>query len=160
MDIDKEISKAHLNTSGWKLSSHFSSNPIEALASFYLIDPVNQKVAMATASKEAFESIPVNDEAESFAGMVRDSFKNNPDNLPPDICGPLVGYIKATKVYHLWLKQKTPGERMHVLLMMYPSAIRPAITPWHGTVIDPESLQHLTAQIMAADKTRHPEWFN
>ena len=119
---------------------------------------MNDKIAMATASKEAFDSIPVNKAAESFASIIRESFRKNSDSLSPDICGPLVGYIKATQVYQLWLKQH-PGERMHVVLLMYQSVMRPAIIPWHSTVVDPESLQLLTGKIMEADKQHHPEWF-
>jgi hypothetical protein len=110
MNIDKEISKAHLSATGWILNDHFSGNPIEMHACFYLIDTMNDKIAMATASKEAFDSIPVNKAAESFASIIRESFRKNSDSLSPDICGPLVGYIKATQVYQLWLKQH-PGER-------------------------------------------------
>lgn len=159
MNIDKEISKAHLSATGWRLNDHFSGNPIETHACFYIIDTMSDKIAMATASKEAFDSIPVNNTAESFASNIRESFRKNSDSLSPDICDPLVGYIKATQVYQLWLKQH-PGERMHVVLLMYHSVMRPAIIPWHSTVVDPDSLQLIVARIMAADKQRHPELFN
>lgn len=159
MDIDKEISQAHLNSTGWSLDSHHSSNPIEAHALFYVVDMVSGQIVLATASREAFESIPVNDEAGEFADMIRAAVHEGDGDLPPEICGPLVGYTKATQVYRVWRTQHEPDARMHIIILLYPSCARPVMTPWPKTVIDHDALVEIAAQVVSQDKAKHPEWF-
>lgn len=159
MDIDRAIAKAHLNSAGWELNSHRSQNPIEAQATFYIVDMANQEIILATVSREAFDAMPVSDEAESFAGMIRDLVGRSEEELAPEAAGPLIGYIKATQTYQAWARQYGPDERMHIILMLYSGAVRPVMARWQSTVIDHESLSEIAAQALLQDREAHPEWF-
>lgn len=159
MDIDREISKAHLNSGGWRLESHNNGNPIEAHACFYAIDMERSKIVLATTSKAAFDSVPVNEEANAFAGMIRDAVDSADGSIPTDACGPLIAYTKATQVYKVWQQRYSPDERKHIIVMLYASGARPVMTAWPSTVVDHDSVLRIAGQVAQQDRAAHPEWF-
>jgi len=159
VDIDREISKAHLSGCGWKLESYSSGNPIEAHACFYVIDIERSKIILATTSKAAFDSVPPNGEANTFAGMIREAVDSADGGIPAEACGPLIAYTKATQVYKAWQQRYSSDERKHIIVMLYASGVRPVMTAWPSTVVDHDSLIRIVRQVAQQDRAAHPEWF-
>ncbi|GAB0154386.1 hypothetical protein [Marinobacterium sp. BA1] len=173
IDVDFEISKAHLNTNGWNLDHYHSGNSFDANV-FYLVDYRTHDVRIITVNSELAEkfrgpeiaieelafliseqTLVVQETAKSGGPVSQDA-----ENL---LAMALWLYITQTQSYALWKVQAEQGQRLHALINIYGTRdngwVRPSPINYTGTVLPVEALQKTSLDLMAQDRQRHPEWF-
>lgn len=168
-DIDKEISKAHLEANGWQLESHRQGEPITSNV-FYLIDFRVPSVRLFAVSISRFNELIKNpppfkmseivDSVCSISYEMKKS-KKNMKAMPLTLASYFINTgtfekMRRTPGYH-------PENRIHVLAHIYGSRnnayLRSAVMSCDKTIMDPNRLNETSKALMMMDLDKHPEWF-
>lgn len=173
INVDFEISKAHMTANGWNLDHYHSGNAFDANV-FYLVDYRTRDVRIITVNKDLVESFKAPDiDIEELAFLiseqslvVQDASKEGSSPAPENenlLAIALWLYIVRTQSYALWKAQTEPDQRLHALINLYGTRengwVRPSPINYTGTVLPAEALQKTSIDLMEQDRKRHPEWF-
>ncbi len=172
-DVDKEISKSHLKSAGWKVDLCNKSNPFESHM-FYIHDYAHGMVRLITVLNEDFHQISLsgipkelspNSLSTVIASLMKKVSSNSLTTEEELILVPaLVGYIKSTQTYRQWVSECKANERLHALLNIYPAdngeyVVRPFIAKCGNTVMTVEEVINATNHVFQFDFSSHPDWF-
>lgn len=168
VDVDLEISKAHLSAAGWKLENFNHSNPFESYF-IYLNDIDRNNCQMFTVSKSDFAefSMPLDVTPGMLAYLVAESveaYGESNAQLDPTFLFKVMAYIKSTKCYGVWLKQGS--QKLHFCINLYHSRkgvdkamLRPYIANSEALVISADDIQSYAQEVFKLDQASQPNWF-
>lgn len=168
VDVDFEISKAHISAAGWKLDNFNHSNPFGSYF-IYINDIDRNKNQMFTVSKSYFAefSVPLDVTAAMLAYLVAESVEacsESNDHVDPTFLFKLIAYIKSTKCYGVWVKQG--HQKLHFCINLYhtnkgvnKTMLRPFVAQSDELVIHASSMHAYAQEVMKIDQERMPQWF-
>lgn len=171
INIDMEISRAQMLAADWVLDAHHSSNPVDCHF-FYLFNYRTRDVRVHSIVQKDFDSMRLgNFDMNVLAHLLvelsgRQAKGGMSDHDISKLGATLIQYSKSTKTYRAWLASRTPDERMHMMINIYPCRdnpaegyVRPVIIRPDGIVLTAnEAISH-SKTVRQIDKNAHPEWF-
>lgn len=173
IDVNFEISKAHLKANGWNLDHFHSGNAFDANV-FYLVDYRTGDVRIITVNTQHAERLKgqgIGIEELAFliseqSLVLHDACKGGSASISESenlLAIALWLYIIETQSYALWKAQAESGQRLHALINLYGTRengwVRPLPINYTGTVLPADVLHRTSLDLMEQDRKRHPEWF-
>lgn len=173
-DFDRSVTAAHFRATGWDLFDHNHSNPFEC-HHFYLCDFRTNHTQMFSVKQENVrnQSTPTFFSMEMLASgvgqLMLDMAKNKQAQELINECGAVVVcYAKNTQAYRQWLYQAQAGERLQMIINIYPNPtpddklaamVRPFAVNSANPVLSADEVAEYSRKVESMDKTNHPEWF-
>lgn len=175
-DFDRSVTAAHFRATGWDVFDYNHSNPFEC-HHFYLCDFRTNHTQMFSVKQEHVrnQSTPTFFSMEMLASGVGELMlemakdKQDQDQKLINECGAVVVcYAKNTQTYRQWLHQAQAGERLQMIINIYPSPtlddklsvmVRPFVANCSDPMLSADEVTRYSRTVEAMDKTNHPEWF-
>lgn len=162
IDVDFEISKAHIAAKEWSIDKYFGFNPFEVHA-FYLMDyrQKDAKPRLITVEKNQVNDLILDHTPEVYAsGVAHFSHIAQTDENTEKLAKMLCFYIKGTKTFNMWKKQVSHGARFAAVISLYgikgapasEAVIRPMMINTDETLLTPGEIKSLCDQLKIADK--------
>lgn len=160
INVDLEISKAHLTGSGWHLDNHYTNNPFETHC-FYVMDLRGPEATpiLITVPIETFDQVKVDHIPEAYASLVTHiASQDLNEELIKKLAGGLCHYLKSTQTYKIWKHQPKQTDRISAIFNIYDSkrkkengVLRPVIFQPKGSLISPEDVLKISHTVALQD---------
>lgn len=168
-NFDKEVAGQHLRAAGWDLNNFNHSNPFNSNA-FYVSDFRFNAINLLTIDVNDFNSVeppkdvPVGALATCISELlVKYYAKKSGLDIANQLAPILISYIKKTETFAVWRKTSKPGERLHVLLNIYPvllgeCLVRPCIVKSDASYLRVDDVKKNSHYLRERDKQNNPSW--
>lgn len=178
IDLELEISKAHLAASGWNLVTHETGDPLgHGIDLFYIVDYRTGYSGIVCGNRVRFESMNVSffestssvdtlELTSSIQMLLLQAARQPLDNKDQSLLVLLlILYIRRTQVYKNWSQnQKQDFNRMHSLVSVYGDqangVLRPLIIDSKEVIIHVDDVRAAADRMKSIDAEKHPEWFS
>jgi len=174
-DFNETVMMAHATAAGWavgSVSAKDCTSPFDNHA-FYLSDYRTGHSLVMHISKETFQRHAVTtllSTVELAGGLAEIMLLSANGALTPQVTEALssclINYTKNTQVYRRLLAQSQATDRLHMVINLYAikghkqdAQVRPFALRSDKTFIDAMEVMTASRQVMALDKSNHPEWF-
>lgn len=170
IDLDREISNAHLGAAGWEMTQFNHSNPFDSVF-IYLCDIDRNSYQLFSVPRSDFAEFQDLDAPITYlAHLIAESLEfayRSPEHKMSDntFIFKVMAYVKGTKCYRLWLAQGV--EQLHFVINLYHTQkgvehamLRPFVANANETVISANSLKEYAQEVLKLDREHMPQWFD
>lgn len=170
LEFDREVSKAHLEASGWKLDGFGADSPFECHF-IYVNDVDHQKIRLLSMRQDDFAKaqVPTDRPVDALAYKISCYFRDSVTagvqiETDPLFLPVMMAYIKQTRAYAAWREQ--PRNRLHFFMNIYnlshgaeSAVVRPFIGGSDEIIMNAAEVVKFSEYVLESDRAKHPKWF-